>query len=82
MSQENSTFFDDILSMPEPDIDMELYSLERQYKQLFGKSVPRAMLPPSISDDAIKEALSACIASSKDVLLDTLGIKIDSTVLY
>ena len=82
MTQENSTFFDDILSMPEPDIDMELFSLEQQYKQLFGKAVPKAMLPPSISDDAIKEALSACITSSKDVFLETLSVKIDSTVLY
>ncbi len=77
-----SDFMDAFLSTPEPNIDQEYYQIEEQYKALFGHSVPRAMLPDSITMDSIKTAIKTCIENKKDNLFELLGVKINEEYLY
>ncbi len=77
-----SDFMDAFLSTPEPNIDQEYYQIEEQYKALFGHSVPRAMLPDSITMDSIKTAMKTCIENKNDNLFELLGVKINEEYLY
>lgn len=77
-----SDFMDAFLSTSEPNIDQEYYQIEEQYKALFGHSVPRAMLPDSITMDSIKTAMKTCIENKKDNLFELLGVKINEEYLY
>lgn len=63
-------------------IDQEYFELEKQYESKFGYIVPREMLPPSISVDAIKKAMAVCIESGKDNIFDVLGVEINENYLY
>lgn len=77
-----SDFMNNFLNTPEPEIDKEYYEIEKQYIQQFGHSVPREMLPDSISMEQIKQAMKKCILSQKDNLLELLGVTINDEYLY
>lgn len=77
-----SDFMNAFLDTPEPDIDQEYYQIEEQYKAMFGHTVPRAMLPDSISMDNIKSAMKTCIENKKDTLLKLLGVELNNEYLY
>lgn len=47
-----------------------------------GHTVPRAMLPDSISMDSIKNAMKTCIETKKDTLLELLGVELNEEYLY
>lgn len=77
-----SDFMNAFLDNPEPNIDQEYYQIEEQYKALFGHTVPRAMLPDSISMDSIKFAMKTCIENNKDTLFELLGVELNDEYLY
>lgn len=77
-----SDFMDAFLDTPEPNIDQEYYQIEEQYRTLFGHTVPRAMLPDSISMDSIKTAMKTCIENKKDTLFELLGVELNNEYLY
>lgn len=77
-----SDFMNAFLDTPEPNIDQEYYQIEEQYKALFGHTVPRAMLPESISMESIKIAMKTCIENKKDSLFELLGVKLNDEYLY
>ena len=77
-----SDFMNTFLDSPKPDIDQEYYQIEEQYKAIFGHTVPRAMLPDSISMDSIKSAMKTCIENKKDTLLELLGVELNDEYLY
>lgn len=77
-----SDFMNAFLDTLEPDIEQEYYQIEEQYKAMFGHTVPRAMLPDSISMDSIKSAMKTCIDNKKDTLLELLGVELNDEYLY
>lgn len=77
-----ANFMDSFLNTPEPKIDEEYYEIEKLYTQQFGHSVPREMLPDSITLDLIKQAMKKCILSKKDNLFEILDVTINSDYLY
>ncbi len=82
INQKVSSFMDDFLETPEPILDNEYFELEERYNQMFGHSVPRAMLPDSITTVQIKEALTSCLERGEDILFEFLGVEILDEVLY
>ena len=64
------------------DIDEEYYELSKKYKEKFGKSVPREMMPPAITDVKVKEAIKACLESGNGDILKFLGVNTKDDVLY
>lgn len=77
-----SGFMNAFLDTPEPNIYQEYYQIEEQYKAIFGHTVPRAMLPDSISMDSIKFAMQTCIENKKDALFELLGVELNDEYLY
>lgn len=75
-------FMNSFLNTPEPEIDKEYYAIEEQYIQMFGHSVPREMLPESVSMEHIKQAMQKCILSQNDNLFELLGVTINNEYLY
>jgi len=66
----------------ESTIDEEMFELEQEYSAKFGHGVPREMLPPSVNETQIKEAVETCIKTNQDQLFDLLGVSIDDGSLY
>ena len=64
------------------DIDEEYYELSKKFKEEFGKSVPREMMPPAITDAKVKEAIKACLESGNGDILGLLGVNTKGDVLY
>jgi len=77
-----SDFMNSFLATPEPELDNEYYEIEKQYIQHFGHSVPREMLPDSISMEQIKQAMKKCILSKTDNLFELLEVTINDDYLY
>jgi hypothetical protein len=77
-----SDFMSAFISSPEPEIDHEYYQIEAEYSKMFGHTVPRAMLPDSITMDSIKTAMKTCIERKQDTLFELLGVKINNNYLY
>lgn len=77
-----SDFMSAFISSPEPEIDHEYYQIEAVYSKMFGHTVPREMLPDSITMDSIKTAMKTCIESKQDTLFELLGVKINNDYLY
>lgn len=77
-----SGFMRAFLDTPEPETDQEYVALEEQYFQRFGHGVPREMLPDSLSDTQIKQALKDCLLAGKDDLFRRLGVTIRDDCLY
>lgn len=77
-----SDFMNAFISSPEPSIDHEYFQIEAQYEKMFGHTVPRAMLPDSITMDSIKAAMKTCIENKKDTLFELLGVEIKDEYLY
>ena len=75
-------FMNSIINGPEPEIDNASYEIEKQYFQKFGHSVPREMLPDSISMEQIKQAMKKCILSQKDNLFELLDVTINDDYWY
>lgn len=75
-------FMNSIINGPEPEIDNASYEIEKQYIQQFGHSVPREMLPDSISMEQIKQAMKKCILSQKDNLFELLDVTINDDYWY
>ena len=71
-----------ISQAPPSTIDHEYYDIEEQYRNLFGHSVPREMLPDSITMEEIKDAMKKCIESKRDDLFQLLGVEINEEYLY
>ena len=67
---------------PKTAIDQEYYDIEEKYRNLFGHSVPREMLPDSITMEQIKNAMRNCIDSKTDNLLQLLGVEINDEYLF
>ena len=67
---------------PNPEIDREYFEIEEKYERLFGHFVPREMVPDSITDEKIKEAMKRCIETGKDTLFELLGITVNADYLY
>lgn len=82
MDKKVSEFMNAFISSPEPEIDQEYYQIEEQYNKLFGHTVPREMLPDSITMDCIKAAMKTCIENKKDSLFELLGVEINNEYLY
>ena len=72
-----SDFMNNFLATPEPELE-----IEKQYIQHFGHSVPREMLPDSISMEQIKQSMKKCILSKTDNLFELLGVTINDDYLY
>ena len=75
-------FMNAFIDTPEPHVNEEHQRIEKQYEVLFGHSIPREMLPSSISENQLMDALKECIESKSDNLFDKLGIKINYDNLY
>ena len=75
-------FMTAFLSTPEPEIDQEYFQIEEEYINLFGHSVPRDMLPDSVSKERIKSAMKVCIERKEDCLFALLGVEINNDYLY
>lgn len=75
-------FMNAFIDTPEPNIDTEYYEIEELYRQMFGHTVPRAMLPDSISMKQIKDAMRKCISIKSDNLFDLLGVELNNDYLY
>ena len=75
-------FMNAFISTPEPSIDQEYFQIEEQYKKMFGHTVPRAMLPDSITMDSIKAAMKTCIENKNDTLFELLDVIINDDYLY
>ena len=82
MDKKVSDFMNAFLNTPEPSVDQEYYQIEEQYKEMFGHTVPRAMLPDSISMESIKSAMRTCIENKKDTLFELLGVELNDEYLY
>ena len=55
---------------------------EKQYEKVFGHSVPREMLPPSVTEEKLNVALKKCVEMKEDALFTILGITISSEYYY
>ena len=77
-----SDFMNAFIDTPEPSVDQEYYQIEEQYKAIFGHTVPRAMLPDSISMGSIISAMKTCIENKKDTLFELLGVELNDEYLY
>ena len=75
-------FFDMINTVNASESDKQYFELQNKYYKLFGHNIPRDMIPPSISEDAIVEAVKRCISEGKDILMDIFKIEIDSQNKY
>ena len=75
-------FMNAFIDKPAADLNETHLKIEKQYEELFGHSVPREMLPISISEDEILAALKKCIETKSDTLFETLGVKINYDHLY
>lgn len=83
MRNEVKNYMKCLINKKNTDIDKEYYELHKRYREMFGKSVPTEMLPSSITDAQIKQAMCECIETGQDRLLSILGMSIDDdTVLY
>ena len=77
-----SDFMSAFISSPEPEIDHEYFQIEEEYSKMYGHTVPREMLPDSVTTDSIKAAMKKCIESGKDTLFELLGVEINNDYLY
>ena len=75
-------FMQSFLDAPEPEIDKEYIEVEKRYMDLFKHSVPREMLPDSVSSDEIKNAMKKCIENQKDNLMEILNVEISDKFVY
>lgn len=82
MDKKVSDFMNAFLNTPEPSVDQEYYQIEEQYKEIFGHTVPRAMLPDSISMESIKSAMRTCIENKKDTLFELLDVELNDEYIY
>lgn len=62
--------------------EVVLSEFEKQYVKMFGHSVPREMLPPSVTEEQLDAALKKCVELKEDALFHLLGIKPSSDYLY
>ena len=82
INQKLSSFIDDFLETPTPDVDNKYFEIEELYFKMFGHYVPRAMLPDNITTVQIKKAMSDCLDKKEDILFELLGVEISDEVLY
>lgn len=75
-------FMSAFISSPEPEIDHEYFQIEAAYSKMFGHTVPREMMPDSITTDRIKTAMQKCVESGKDTLFEMLGVETNNDYLY
>ena len=75
-------FMNAFIDSGESKIDEEMFELEQKYSTKFGHGVPREMIPPSVSETQIKEAVQKCIETEQDNLFELLGVTIDNRNLY
>lgn len=55
---------------------------EKQYVGMFSHSVPREMLPPSVTEEQLDVALKKCVEMKEDALFRLLGIAVSPDFLY
>ena len=53
--------------------DQRYFEKAEAYRARFGKSIPREMMPSSVTDADVIAAIDACLAEDRDVLLERLG---------
>lgn len=75
-------FMNAFINSGELKVDEEMFELEQKYFEMFHHGVPREMIPPSISQFQIKEAVIKCIETGKDNLFELLGVTVDYRNLY
>lgn len=75
-------FFTKMMQEAPLEIDEEYFMLAKEYKEKFGCIVPREMMPPSITDDKVKEAIKTCLESEDGDICKLLGIEKKRNVLY
>lgn len=75
-------FMNAFIDSGESKINEEMFELEQKYSAKFGHGVPREMLPPSVDEAQIKEAVITCIENDKDNLFELLGVTIDNRNIY
>ena len=62
--------------------EVVLSKSEQQYVKMFGHSVPREMLPPSVTEEQLEAALKKCVELKEDDLFNLLGVTLSSDYLY
>lgn len=82
MKNDMMSFMNEFIDSGETEVNEELFELEQKYSQMYGHGVPREMLPPSINDEQIKEAVFKCIESGKDNLFELLNVVIEDNQIY
>lgn len=74
-------FMDTFIDAPLTE-EVVISEYEKQYVKVFGHSVPREMLPPSVTEEQLDIALKKCVEMKKDALFSLLGISISSDYMY
>lgn len=75
-------FMNALIDGPEPELDKEYHEIEKRYEEMFGRTVPREMIPDSITVEQIKVAMQKCVDTNSDNLLAILGINLNYDYLY
>lgn len=75
-------FMNAFIDKPATAPNEEHLKIEKQYEVLFGHSIPREMLPSSISEEQLIAALKKCIETKTDALFEILRVKINYEHLY
>lgn len=72
----------EIIKNNQTSVDEEYIELFRQYQKMFGSAVPTEMIPDSISDEKLKEAVRKCVSTGNNTLLEDLDVEIDERRVY
>lgn len=75
-------FVKTIMENPVHDEDSEYSKLRELYFDKFGDIIPTEMLPPSISDEDIKEAIRKCLETGNSNIFEILNVNVDFKNLY
>ena len=75
-------FMFSMIEKPVTDINQKLYEKQREYEKRFGHGVPREMLPDSLTDEQLFNAIGKGIEAGNDNIFSILGIKENEDYIY
>lgn len=64
------------------EFNEELKDIAKEFRNTFGYSIPMSMIPPTINNNVLIDAVRKCINCKEDRLLEILGVKYDSNILF